>query len=137
MLLDLYAPAADAGTGDDCVTAERRAHPRVAAPVLALVRMRAVTCGRVEEAAALDDVGRGGFRVRLCLRPEPGARVFALLRLTAAPGIEGGGPLVAVRGRVLRVEPEPGGGYSVAVAITRYRFFELRFLTSACGRTSA
>ncbi len=122
MLLELCTPAPDAGTGDDCFAAERRAHPRVAAPVKALVRLRAVSCGRVEEAAALDDFGRGGFRVRLCLRPETGGRVFALCRLTAAPGVEGGGPLVAVMGRVLRVEPEPGGGCAVAVAITRYRF---------------
>ena len=121
MCLELYPPATDADAGDECVTAERRAHPRLAAPVTALVRFRAVICGPVEEAAALEDIGRGGLRVRLCLRPEPGTKVFALLRFQTAGLIEGGGPLVAVSGRVLRVEPAPGGGFTTAVAIKRCR----------------
>jgi hypothetical protein len=126
--LELYPPAADAGAGDECGAAERRAQPRPATPVTALLRLRAVICGPVEEAATLEDVSRGGFRVRLCLRPEPGTRVFALLRFRAAGIGEGGGPLVAVSGRVLRVEPTPGGGYDTAVAITRYRPFPGRHL---------
>ena len=123
MCLELYPPAADAGAGDECGAAERRAHPRPATPVTALLRFRAVICGPAEEAAALENVSRGGFRVRLCLRPEPGTRIFALLRFQAAGIVEGGGPLVAVSGRVLRVEPVPGGGYDTAGAITRYRSF--------------
>ena len=115
MYLDLRPP--DTGAADVCGRAERRAHERLSAPLPALVRV-----GQVEEAAALEDIGPGGLRVRLCLRPAPGARVFALVRFTAARGIEGEGPLVAVRGRVLRVEPGAGGAYGVAITITRYRF---------------
>ena len=128
MCLELYPPAADAGVGDERGAAQRQAQPRLATPVTALLRFRAVICGPVEEAAALEEVSRGGFRVRLCLRPEPGTRVFALLRFQAAGIVEGGGPLVAVSGRVLRVEPAPGGGYDTAVAITRYRSFSGRHL---------
>ena len=117
MCLEKYLPASDAGAAEECVTPERRAHPRLAAQLPALVRF-----GRVEEAAALEDIGRGGLRVRLCLRPVPGARVFALVRFTVPGGAPGLGPLVAVRGRVLRVEPGAGGASGVAVAITRYRF---------------
>ena len=128
MCLELYPPATDAGAGDECGAAGRRAHQRSAAAVTALLRFRAAICGPVEEAATLEDVSRGGFRVRLCLRPEPCTRVVALLRFQAAGIVEGCGPLVAVSGRVLRVEPAPCGGYDTAVAITRYRSFSGRHL---------
>jgi len=98
-------------------SAERCAHPRMSEPLPALLRV-----GPVDEVAALESIGCRGFRVRLCLRPQPGERVFALVRLAAPGGDPARGPLVAVRGHVLRVEPELDGTYGVVVEITRYRF---------------
>ena len=90
--------------------------------VPAVLRLRVGRGKRLREEADVENIGLGGFRMRLCRRVEPGATVFALLRFTAAAAVWGGGPLVAVRGPVLRCEPGADGGWVAAVAITRHRF---------------
>ena len=131
MCLDPRTPAPEAGQDQRLAASngadargetERRAHPRLAARFPALVRWRPGVGAPLEVEALLEDISRGGVRLRLGRRLEPGMRLLALVRFTSAPTVEGSGALVAVRGRVLRVEPGPGGGCEAAVAITRYSF---------------
>ena len=103
-------------------SANRRAHLRFTVRVPAVLRLRVGRGERLREEADVENIGLGGFRVRLGRRLEPGATVFALLRFTASATVWGGGPLVAVRGPVLRCEPGADGGWVAAVAITRHRF---------------
>jgi hypothetical protein len=62
--------------------------------------------------------------VRIAPRLEPGAKLFALIRCatTAAPDVSV--PRVAVRGEVVRVEPQPDGRWGLDGRFTRYRFLE-------------
>jgi hypothetical protein len=69
-----------------------------------------------------DNFSAGGLYVRLRERREPGAKRFAVIRLSTSPLAGAPAPRVAVQGVVLRVEPQPDGGYGVGVACTHYRF---------------
>jgi hypothetical protein len=62
--------------------------------------------------------------VRIAPRLEPGAKLFALIRCatTAEPDVSV--PRVAVRGEVVRGEPQPDGRWGLDVRFTRYRFLE-------------
>jgi hypothetical protein len=61
------------------------------------------------------------FYVLLPHRLGPGAKLFAVVRLSLAPA-EVPAARVALRGLVLRVDPLPSGLYGTAVRITRHRF---------------
>ena len=63
------------------------------------------------------------FSVRLPYRLEPGATLFAVVRLSLAPP-EVPAARVAVRGVVRHVAPRPDGRWGTAVRITRHRFLE-------------
>ena len=104
------------------VAPELRKKERLYARMPVLVRGKGPGGARFEQEAVLENISRGGLYIRLGRRLEPGARLFALVRFGASPAVDGRGPLVAVSGSVLRVEPGPGGGWGAAVAITRYRF---------------
>jgi len=77
---------------------------------------------RFESNAVLDDFSAGGLYVRLPRRVEPGAKFFAVVRLATGPPAGASAPRVAVRGVVLRVEPQPDGRYGLGVQFTRHRF---------------
>jgi hypothetical protein len=66
--------------------------------------------------AVLDDLSAGGFRLRLARQVARGERLLVIAQVSQA--------LIALRGPVLRVEPQEEG-YCVAVAVTQYRFFSL------------
>ena len=101
-------------------TGNRRATGRIRTP--AQVKMRGVGRSRGADASSVtDNIGAGGFYVRLMRRHEPGERVAALITFAAA-GEERPAARLAVRGRVLRVDELPGGGYGIAVRVMRYRF---------------
>jgi hypothetical protein len=61
------------------------------------------------------------FSVRLPYRLEPGAKLFAVVRLSLAPP-EVPAARVAVRGVVQQVAPLQDGRWGTAVRITRHRF---------------
>ena len=104
------------------VATESRRKVRLSARVPVLVRGKGPGGERFEQEAVLENIGRGGLYMTLGRRLEPGAMVFVLVRFTAAPTIDGRGPLVAVSGRVLRVEPGPEGVWGVAAEIIHHRF---------------
>jgi PilZ domain len=69
----------------------------------------------------LDNFSASGLYVRLQRRVDPGMKLFAIVRVSAS-GPEVPAPRVAVRGVVLRTEPQPNGTWGVAIRFTRYRF---------------
>ena len=102
-------------------TPERRRTSRICTP--AALRLRWPGAGRRAEVATIvDNISAGGFSVRLMLKPQPGARVFALIEFppVGESGLEGA--RLAVRGSVVRVEGLPGGVSGVAVKIINHRF---------------
>ena len=102
---------------------ERRETGRIQTPVL--VRIRKVGAGHgADIMSVIDNLGAGGFYVRLRQRVEPGERLAALIRFATEHGETAGSSQarIAVRGRVLRVENLGAGAYGVAVRISRYKF---------------
>jgi hypothetical protein len=74
----------------------------------------------------LEDLSAGGFRLRLARQVARGEWLLVIAQVSQA--------LVALRGRVLRVEPRQEG-YCVAVAVTRYRFFSLLEVESSLAQS--
>ena len=66
--------------------------------------------------ALLEDLSARGFRIELSRRAERGETLLVVAQVARA--------LIALRGTVLRVEPQ-GEGFRVAAAVARYRFFSL------------
>ena len=102
-------------------TPERRRTSRICTP--AALRLRWPDGGRrAEVATIIDNISAGGFSVRLMLKPQTGARVFALIEFPPVGESGPGGARLAVRGSVVRVEGLPGGASGVAVKIINHRF---------------
>lgn len=100
---------------------ERRATARI--PMPARVKLRGVGSARAVGAYAVaDNIGAGGFYVRLMRRHDVGESVSALIRFGADAGEGSPAARLAVRGRVARVDELPGGVYGIAVRIMKYRF---------------
>ncbi|HEX8285817.1 MAG TPA: hypothetical protein VF588_20840 [Pyrinomonadaceae bacterium] len=91
-----------------------RAAPRIHGPFPARVRGVDERGARFRGEAALDELSAGDFTLRLPHATAAGHRLFVVIRLCRA--------LVALRGVVLSAEPEPRGGFSLNVSVTRYRF---------------
>ncbi|MBI3325996.1 MAG: PilZ domain-containing protein [Nitrospinae bacterium] len=98
---------------------EARRDPRLYEPFPVKVRGVDANGDDFDLNTVLDNFSAGGLYLRLPQRLEPGAKVFAVVRLTTqdAPGAR-----VAVRGRVRCLEPKPDGGCGVAIQFTRHRF---------------
>ena len=100
---------------------ERRGTGRIRTPVL--VRIRKVGAGHASDVTSvIDNLGAGGFYVRLMQRLEPGARLVGFIKFVNGCGEAKEAARVAVRGNVLRVDELPGGVYGVAVKIRQYKF---------------
>src|SRR2546428_2427003 len=97
-----------AGAGADMAipsSGERRQHPRLSEPFPVLVRGVDVHGEAFELTTVLENFSAGGLYARLRWRVAPGARLFAVVRITLALD-----PTVArPRGRVVRVEWQPEG----------------------------
>lgn len=93
---------------------ERRSKPRIYFPFPATVRGVNASGEVFEIGASLDNLSASGFYLRMPECVEQGTKLFVLTRLATSM-------LVAIRGRALRVEPQPDGMCGVAVAIIRYR----------------
>ena len=100
---------------------ERRVTTRIRTP--ALIKVRVSGEGRHSELTTIiDNVSAGGFFVRLMRELVPGGRLFAVIKFAAGPGGGEVAAQLAVRGRVLRVEPLTAGVFGTAVRIENYRF---------------
>jgi hypothetical protein len=101
---------------------ERRRHSRLDKPFP--VSVRGVDAGQevFESQTVLANLSAGGLYVCLTQRVAPGAKLFAVIRLSISLRSGAPAPCVAVRGVVRRVDPLPDGRYGVGVAFTRHRF---------------
>ena len=101
---------------------ERRRHPWLYEPFPARVRSVDASGGAFVSDTVLDDFSAGGLYVRLTRRVEPGAKFFAVVRIATGPPSGTPAPRVAVRGVVLRTEPQPDGRHGLGVQFRRHRF---------------
>ena len=101
---------------------DRRRNERILTPVTVRIRRRGG--GRESDVTTVvDNLGAGGFYVRLRLRVERGETLAALISFSSPDSDGSGGALrLAVRGRVLRVEELPGDVYGAAVRILAHKF---------------
>ena len=100
---------------------ENRHHERIYEPFPAMLRSVDARSEAFEAHTVLDNFSAGGLYVRLECRIEPGTKLFAIVHVSTSP-LEGPAPRVAVRGVVLRAEPQPDATWGAAVRFTRYRF---------------
>jgi hypothetical protein len=101
---------------------ERRGKPRVATPFPATVRGVNAKGEAFETDTHLNDLSGGGLKLRLTQPVQQGAKLFIIIWLGPAPSRDAETPRVAVRARVVRIEPESNGAYCAAVTVTNYRF---------------
>ena len=100
---------------------ETRRQEPIYEPFPVMVRGVDATGEAFEIHTVLDEFSATSLYVRLERRVEPGTKLFAIVRLSTSPP-EVPGPCVAVRGVVLRTEPQPDGLWGIAVRFTRHRF---------------
>ena len=117
------SPFTIAGQRATLAAEERRRTGRIQTPVP--IRIRKVGAGHgADVTSVVDNLGAGGFYVRLRQKVEPGEYLCALIRFAADRGEKAGSAeaRIAVRGCVLRAENLGAGTYGVAVKISRYKF---------------
>jgi hypothetical protein len=106
---------------------ERRAAPRIETPFPVIVRSAAVDGQLFEEYTMLDNLSSSGLYLRLARRVQQSSRVFALIRLSAAPDADASVACIALHGLVMRTESLPGGVYGTAIRLTHHRFINAKF----------
>jgi hypothetical protein len=93
----------------------------VAAPFAATVRGIDASGERFEAAAVIQALGTGGLDMRLSRPVTPGARLFAVVRLSTKADTDAPMLRLAACGRVVDLIPQPDRWYRVALAFRRYR----------------
>ena len=101
---------------------ERRGKSRLYWCGAAMARGVEMGGGQFETNAVIDDISASGLHIRLGKRVEPGATLFLTMRFTNPSAVVARGPLIAIQGRVLRVEELPEGDFGVALAIEQHEF---------------
>jgi hypothetical protein len=107
---------AEATAGED----ERRRAPRLAVRFPVTVRGNGSKGKRFQYVTHVDNLSRDGLHVVLPAGPPCGARVFALVRMSALS--PPAGARLAVRGVVAWSAPRPDGCFGVGVRFDRWRF---------------
>ena len=101
---------------------ERRNKPRLYAACPAVVRGVDPVQGRVEEEGILENLSATGLYMLLRRHVPQGSSLFVLFRFAQAFEEHKPAPRIAVRGTVVRGEPQPDGTFGVAVKFRHYRF---------------
>ena len=99
---------------------ERRRTLRLEMPFSILVRGINTHASTFTLQTVLDNISRGGLHLVLSEAVDPGAKLFLVVDFSRREGAPGA--CVALRGRVVRVEPHRSDTRGVAVALTHYRF---------------
>ena len=94
--------------------AERRRNLRIRLPFPATVAGQTAGGRAFQVDTVLDDLSVGGVYLRLVESVPLGAGVSITTRFSP---VTDGGLVVRLQGKVVRVEPKPGGAFGVAVAV--------------------
>ena len=93
---------------------DRRSQPRIYLPFAAKVRGRDSAGEIFKTETKIDSLSVNGLHVHLLVEPVIGSDMLVAIRLSPAGTI-------AVRGKVLRCEPETDGTWGVALTFSHYR----------------
>lgn len=102
---------------------ERRSKQRIYNPFPVLVRGTTADGKPFEMHTVLDNLSACGLYLRLPKRLEPGCKLSIAIQFSNTTGFAAPVMRVLVHGEVIRVNPQPGGIYGLAVAIKRHRLF--------------
>jgi hypothetical protein len=97
---------------------ERRRHPRVHLPFPASVEGVSDAGESFRVQTILDDMSVDGIYLRLTDRVAEGAEVCVTARFSV---VADKGLVVRLVGKVVRVEPKPGGAFGVAMEVEKRR----------------
>ena len=100
---------------------ERRRKPRIQVAYPAVVRGENTAHGRFQNGAILDNLSSTGLYLRVNHFVNQDRPLFVLFQLSNTSD-QGHSPRVAVRGRVVRIEPRSDGTCGLALKFERYRF---------------
>ena len=93
---------------------ERRSHSRINIPVSTRVRGIDSDGQTFKSNSSLDNLSKDGLYLRLARRVRKGTNLTVIISLSSQGRL-------ALRGEVLRVEPQPDGRYGIAMKFTQYR----------------
>ena len=113
-------PRSGAPVGPHARGGERRRSGRLTAPFPTFVRGVNAAGHAFEHDTTLENINGRGVYLVVPEAVEVGTKLFLVVRFTDREDVPA--PRVALRGRVVRIEPHPSGGRGVAVAFTRHRF---------------
>jgi hypothetical protein len=101
---------------------ERRASPRTDLPFLAVVRGVDAAGDRFLTETVIDNISGCGLYLRLPRPVEHGSKLLVIVQLSF-PGARGvPGTRVALRGNIVRMEPQLDGRCGVAITFQHHRF---------------
>ena len=101
---------------------ERRAKARVSVRFPATVRGTNANGELFEIETHINNLSTSGLHLTITHSVKQGAKLFIIIWFGPTPDTDAARARLAVRCRVVRVEPEDDGAYGVAVVITHYRF---------------
>ena len=99
-----------------------RGKPRITIPFPVRVRSTDANGKPFEVDAVVDNLGTGGLYMRLPRLLAANAEVVAVISLFPSREVPSQNARVAIRGTVLRSEPQADGTCGVAVGFSSYRF---------------
>ena len=99
-----------------------RDKPRITIPFPVRVRSTDATGQPFEMESVIDNLSTGGLYMRLPRLLAPNAEVSAVISLFPSRETPAQNARVAIRGSVLRCEPQADGSCGVAVGFSSYRF---------------
>jgi hypothetical protein len=101
---------------------ERRQKPRINMPFIAKVQGVDISGKEFGVYTLLDNISATGLYMKLSREVESGSKLFSIVRLATYWTEQEPVARIAVRGVVLRVEPEEFGLCGIALRFTRHRF---------------
>ncbi len=101
---------------------ERRASARIEMPFPARVRGTNQSGEKFDATALVENLSACGLYTRLAYSVSVGTKLLVTVCLSTSGQAESQAPRVALRGKVVRVDPHGDGSYGVALAFRRYRF---------------
>jgi len=105
-----------------CGMGERRRMERLYEPFPVKVRGVSAEGENFDIDTKVSDISAGGLYVTLPFRIDIGSRLFVVTRFSTVASVVPRGPLLAMNGRVTRVDPKSDSIFGVAVEFTSSRF---------------